>query len=249
MNDPRVEALYYLVKHSDSVDYASAEPIERETPAYTVRIADGRAEIVMKSDHVTADSARMEVEPFLRAWELTAALELGPGQFEFVYDRSKVVNRAIPATRLVEASWSVAIETAEARPSKYPDPPPSGIAIDEVVAQMSECYSQYRRSRRTLPDAANTCLTWLEKSGGGRSRAATRFAVAKTVLNKVGELAGEKGGTEARKAKGAGTEFTAAERQWLEQAIKRLILRAGEIAGNPSARFPQITMADLPPRA
>jgi hypothetical protein len=37
------------------------------------------------------------------------------------------------------------------------------------------------------------------------------------VLNKVGELAGEKGGTEARKAKGAETEFTAAERQWLEE--------------------------------
>ena len=204
----------------------------------------------MKSDHVTADSARMEVEPFLRAWGLTAALELGPGQFEFVYDRSKVVNRAsIPATRLVEGSCSCAIEITEARPSKYPDPPPSGIAIDEVVAQMSECYSQYRRSRRTFPDAANTCLTWLEKSGGGRSGAATRFAVAKTVLNKVGELAGEKGGTEARKAKGAGTEFTAAERQWLEEAIKRLILRAGEIAGNPSARLRQITMADLPPLA
>ena len=80
--------------------------------------------------------------------------------------------------------------------------------------------TQHHAGREYAPSLRESfiCLSPLgEKSGGGRSGAATRFAVAKTVLNKVGELAGEKGGTEARKAKGAETEFTAAERQWLEE--------------------------------
>jgi len=250
MSDPHVDALYYFVKHFDTVDYAGAEALEYETPGFTVRIAEGRADVAMTSHHATADRARKEVEPLLRALELTTALEFGPGQFEFVYDTAKIVDRAsTPETFGVVATSSFAIEIADAhiRRSKYPDPPPPSIAVDEVVAQMFECFRQYRASRRRLPDAANFCLTALEKSGGGRSGAATRFAVAKTVLNKAGQLADEKGGNEARKAKGAGAEFTAAERQWLEEAMKRLILRAAEIAGNPSASLPQITMADLPP--
>jgi hypothetical protein len=70
--------------------------------------------------------------------------------------------------------------------------------------------------------------------------------VSKKVLNKVSELAAERGGNEARKAKGAEAEFTAAEREWLEETMKRLIFRAAEIAGGPPAPLPHITMADLP---
>jgi hypothetical protein len=66
-------------------------------------------------------------------------------------------------------------------------------------------------------------------------------------LNRLGELAGEKGGEEARKARGASKPFTGAERQWLEEIVKRLIWRAAEIAGDPNALPQQITMDDLPP--
>jgi hypothetical protein len=101
--------------------------------------------------------------------------------------------------------------------------------------------------RRTLGTAANFCLTALEHySGGDRSAAAGRYSISKPVLNKLADLAAEKGGDEARKAGGANTPFTDAERRWLEEAMKRLILRAGEVATNPSTQLPQITMKDLP---
>jgi hypothetical protein len=52
---------------------------------------------------------------------------------------------------------------------------------------------------------------------------------------------------EARKAKAASDDFTAAERQWLTTLIPILIRRAAEVAFDRSASPPQITMADLPP--
>jgi hypothetical protein len=81
-----------------------------------------------------------------------------------------------------------------------------------------------------------------------RKRAAERFKVEFAVLKKLGELADNKGGRDARKTKGATAEFTGAERAWLEEAMKCLIRRAAQIAYDPTAALPQITMKDdLPP--
>jgi hypothetical protein len=111
---------------------------------------------------------------------------------------------------------------------------------------MFERFRLYRARGTTLADAANFCLTVLEGPAGGRKDTARRYTISETVLRTLGELAASKGGNEARKAKGAQAQFTPAERQWLEKAIKRLILRAADVACNPSASLPQITIADLP---
>ena len=105
-------------------------------------------------------------------------------------------------------------------------------------------------SRPSLGDAANYCLTELEKAAGGRKGghregAARRYSLEKKILDKIGELADGKGGSEARKAKGAEAEFSGAERQWLEEAMKRLIVRAAEVAGDPSASHQTITMGEF----
>jgi hypothetical protein len=83
-------------------------------------------------------------------------------------------------------------------------------------------------------------------SGRRRKGAASRYAVDRLILKKIGELAATKGGDSARKAQGANIPYTAAERHWLEVTMQRLILRAAEVAGDPSQNFAQITMADLP---
>jgi len=112
---------------------------------------------------------------------------------------------------------------------------------------MFDRFCRYHAGRTTLPDAANFCLPALELNAGGRKAAAGRYSVDMPILGKLGDLAANKGGAEARKADGAGAEFTPAEQQWLEETIKRLIRRAAEVAGGPSAPLPQITMACLPP--
>ena len=83
MNDPQIEALHYRVSHAAEVDYDKAGPLSCDTLGFTVRIQNGGAEGTMKTHHATAEAARAEVEPVLRAWELTAALQLRPGDFEF----------------------------------------------------------------------------------------------------------------------------------------------------------------------
>jgi hypothetical protein len=253
MNDPHIEALHYSVRHAKGVDYDNARPLDHDTPGFTVHIENGRAEITMKTHHATVDAARTEVEPSLRAWELTAALEFGPGDFRLVYDQAKIIDRnptpgivnvPVPGAAAFSAAGALGVHVGR---SKYPDPP-TGIARDATVDLMFERYCWYCTRRTTLADAVNFCMTVLEMSGGGRKGATKRFAVAKPVLDNAGKLAANKGGNEARKAKGAQAEFTAAERHWLEETMKRLILRAGEVAaGNAPASLPQITMADLPP--
>jgi hypothetical protein len=113
---------------------------------------------------------------------------------------------------------------------------------------MFDRYRRYHEDTATLADADYFCLTVLEmySSPRGRAGAAGYYAVAKPVLDKLGELTANKGGNEARKATGANTEFTTGERHWIEEAMKALILRAAEIAGGPSAPRHQITMANLP---
>jgi hypothetical protein len=93
MNDPHIEALHYSVRHAGDVDYDKANPLDHDTPGFTVRIENLRAEVRMKSHHATVEAASAEVEPFLRAWELTAALQFRPGDFEFAYDRATIVDR------------------------------------------------------------------------------------------------------------------------------------------------------------
>jgi hypothetical protein len=178
-------------------------------------------------------------------------LQYGPGEMRFIYDRSKLIDRnptpgAVHVDSALEVSWAGMSVNIAAGRDAYPDPP-SGIARDGYVDLMFARYCLYRENRTTLPDAANYCLTVLLGVAGGLDAASRRFAVSRPVLRKLGELAAKKGGNEARKFTGAQVGFTPAERRWLEKLLPLLIRRAAEVAFDPAASRPQITMADLPP--
>jgi hypothetical protein len=252
MNDPHVEALHYVVEHGDDVEYEKAPPLEHDTSDFVVRIENNRVRVTLISHYPTEADARAAVEPILRAWEIRTALEFGPGRFGFKFARSEIVDRQASAGahvlmagagRLTATGMVVRLRVGR---SKYPDPP-TDFAGDISVEYMFERYRLYFGGGTTLADAANFCLTVLETSAGGRTGAGKRYAIAKKVLSKLGELAAKKGGNEARKADGAQVAFSATERHWLEETMKRIILRAGEVAADPSVARPQIAMSNLPP--
>jgi hypothetical protein len=112
---------------------------------------------------------------------------------------------------------------------------------------MLDRYRMYHEKRTTLSDAVNFCLTVLELAAGGRKQAANQFGIALTILNNLGTLVAKKGGKEARKAKAAKSDYTLAEREWLEATLTAIIRRAAEVAHNSTLPHKQITMADLPP--
>jgi hypothetical protein len=247
MNDPHVVALFYNV-HADNVDYSKAPPLVHIEDAFEVRIEERRAEVRIKEHHSSVQSAQAAVEPFLRAWELGAALRLGPGELEFKYDKAEVIDRN-PVKGVLHAEAGMFVDVfMDAKLTvgrmSYPDPP-LDIARDVNVDLMFDRFCRYRQGKETLAGAANFCLTVLEIEQR-RPEAAKRYGFAKTVLDRLAVLAASKGGKDARKAKAAHDEFTPAERQWLEEVMKRIILRVAEVVRDDSKIMPQITMADFP---
>jgi len=83
---------------------------------------------------------------------------------------------------------------------------------------------------------------------GARKRAARHFRIDEKVLGKIGELSSKRGDERtARTAHEPGEKFqelTSVEKQWLEEAIPRVILRLGEHA--PSISLALISLGDLP---
>jgi hypothetical protein len=272
MNDPHVTALHYRIKHAPGVDFEKAAPLKHDKePGFSVRIENGKAEIVMKKVHRTVDSALAAVEPFLSAWELSWGLGHASDRFRFEFLWPDLIDRnPTPAHGVhfiqgrLGGAGSMRADNHHSR-AKYPNPP-QGLGWSDEVDLMFERYRRVSEQRTTLNDGANFCLTVLEFGAAGlpvtsparvrkrRQKAEAHFKIALPVLNKIGELAAEKGGrTESRKHEGARKPFTPAERAWLEKALKLLIRRAAEVAhdtgaaraGPKPSRSP-ITMADLP---
>ncbi len=129
--------------------------------------------------------------------------------------------------------------------SAYPQPP-TKVAMNADVVAMAHQYSQYREGKHTLAGMAYFCLTVLEQAAGNRSAIRDKFGIASTVIAALGRLTSERGGAEARKGKGRPHPFTADERNWIEQTTKRLIRRVAEIAHDPDAIAPLITLGHLP---
>jgi hypothetical protein len=104
MNDPHVAALYYGIKHAKGVDYDKAPELHCDQPEFTISVRNDRAEVTMKSHFASAEDARAKVEPFLRVWELTVALQLGPREFEFDYIGANVIDRNPPPGSIISGA-------------------------------------------------------------------------------------------------------------------------------------------------
>jgi hypothetical protein len=256
MNDPRVSVLVYRVRHDETVNYDKASPLAYETANFKVSVNGSDARFAMKEHFATVDQALEVVWPFIRQWEFAVALDRGPGEFELVFLDAVVEDRK-PTPSVVDVARQETVKVGDSFSpvlgrSSYPEPP-TNVAVDADVEAMALHYSRYRKRKETLAAMAYFCLTVLERAtgaprGGQRRRLAMqgKFGIEVTVANTLGDLTSEKGGAEARKDDGRSHEFTADERTWIEQATKRMIRRAAEVAYDPAAAASQITMGDLP---
>ena len=87
----------------------------------------------------------------------------------------------------------------------------------------------YLQGREPLASMAYFCLTMLEDKKD-RMTAARKYGIDREVLTKIAKLSSEKGGQEARKARGINRELTPSETRFLQKAIPALIRRAAEVA-------------------
>lgn len=249
MNDPHVSALLYRVKHDETVSYEKAKPLEYETDSFKVSVKDHEARFEMKEHFPEAEQAREVIEPFIRQWEFTTSLDQNPGEFELVFLDAVVEDRK-PTPGVVHlqgmaVACAIGSVSAIVGKSAYPQPP-TDVAMNADVEAMALRYSRYREGKDTLAGMAYFCLTVLEQAAGGRPAIPGMFGISRSVTDKLGHLTGEKGGAEARKGRGRSHEFTADERNWIDQTIKRLIRRVAEVAHDPDAAAQQITLGGLP---
>ena len=267
MNDPHVDALVFRIEHGPALAYSDdAPPIDREEPGFRVTLKDGTVRFELKEHYATKEEALERVRPYVRSWEMDAGLDRRPGDFRLEFQEAVVIDRhppaPIPGTISVSPSpirWRFTTGVPEVtltRPA-YPSPP-AGVTLnadDPNVKTMYDRLSGYYAGREPLPSMAYFYLTvFLSPFSGNRNvrrtAASAHYHIDKQVLDEIGDLSSEKGGPDsARKVGAMGSALSRKEERFLEAAVTAIIRRAAEVAQNPGAAFPPITLADLPGRS
>lgn len=255
MRDPHVVALRYRLETGPQLDLDNPPPVERELDAFIVRVDNGRLRVAMKDHFATVVAARLEVEPFLRSWEIKTALRYGPDAITFAFDGPEVIDRDPPppdATIVEPAAGAVAIApgctVVQFTRAEYPEPPDTFMASPDVVA-MWDRYEHFLAGKDDLlASVAWWCLVTIQGRNGGRQHAATRYAISDTVLETLARLAlgGDVKTARKRYPGQILRPHTSAEIAWMRCAIPRIIQRVGECAADLDAPWPEITMGDFP---
>jgi hypothetical protein len=256
MNDPHVVTLRYRLVPASSVDYESPPPVERTLERFDFRLADGVTVATMRGHFASEQDAREAVEPYLRAYELKAALIAGLTGLRFEFDRVDIIDRRPPLPgepQVVEATAAVACfascaAMAHVTSRRYPEPP-DGFRVSPDVQSLFDRYSGYRAGRELLTSMAYFCLTFVEKVVfAKREEAAKALGISSAVLRELGHLANVGDWRTARKASIAERrQHEPREVAWVEEAVRLLIQRMAEYAFDPAACREPLTMANLPP--
>ena len=244
MNDPHVVALFYNVKHSASVDYSKAEPLEHEEDNFSVRIENKEVCFTMKAHYATKEEAREAVREYIDNWEFTAGLRRGPSVFKLVYGKAEIEDRrpspAPPGvlSGCVELTGGLSggIVATGRVTEPYPPPPAPGLTISPDVQSMYDRFMGYRSGRDRLPSMAAFCLDVLQGSTGSKSpnkKVAEIYGIELAVIKKIARLSNNRGGPDARKRIGINSPLTPKETCFLEEAVKAMILQMAAHAYDP----------------
>jgi hypothetical protein len=255
MRDPHVVALRYRLEVGSQLDLDNPPPVERELDSFIVRVDKGHVRVEMRDHFATVVAARLEVEPFLRSWEIKAALRYGPDALTFAFDGPEIIDRdPFPPGTSADESVAGAMTMApgctvvQFTRAEYPEPPDFFVASPDVVA-MWDRYEHFLTGKGDLlTSVAWWCLATIQGRNGGRQFAAAKYAISDTVLETLARLAlvGDEKTARKRYAGQMLRPHTPVEIAWMRSAIPRIIQRVGECAADPNVPWPQITMEDFP---
>lgn len=262
MKEQYVKSLTYQVKSSEVITYADPPPLDIDTEIWTGRLESRLLTCHLKAHYGSVDDARKEVESYLRAWEIDAAIRQGKGSIGFVYESAIIIDLPPSAEAGAEVPVAVsenfrvgdtnALTITPVIRTSYP-PPPEDFRVSPDVETLWMRYEGYFDGKEPLEAMGYFCLTLIERmyGNGKRETVARNLSVEFEVLKRLGELTSTKGDiTTARKApqRGRWQPLTGTERSWMETVVRRLILRLGEYAGcdNPST-LAKVGMQDFPP--
>lgn len=259
MNDPEVVALNYVVKVREGVTFSDPPPLHHETSALRARLENGRLRIEPVAHYADAGAARASVEPFVRAWELDAALVSHRRDFWFEFENAEVRDRSPTPGPHMAAGSSVIKMTVSGTASflvkraAYPAPP-KGFVVTDQVRHLWDRYEASIDGREPATSAGYYCYTALTalappgtKKGARVSWVASALNVEDQILRTLSDLTNVGDHRSARKYSPKPRMHTGAEVNWLRMAIRALTHRLGEWEFDRDASLPQLTMSALPP--
>jgi hypothetical protein len=250
MRDPHVVELRYRVQYSNGVAFDEYSlPIERKCDSFRLCVTDEAATAQMKAHYAMENEAREVVEAFLRARVGDLRSRETRGNRPEVRLRGSRGYRPKSATYLRRGEFSAHTPGGSTDCSRAAFPDPKEFAVSPDVEVMWRSYESYLREHNRLLHMAYTCLTRLTSSVGGDKReAANKYRISRNVLTKLATLSTSGDEATARRwVPGRSPQaLTEQEIDWVENAVRMLILRAGQHAADPSREWPRITMAHLP---
>jgi len=250
MRDPHVETLYYTISSHEGISYKDPEPIRFSNHLAKFDLADGSLAVKPVEHFADEDTARQAVEPYLTSWEMNSDLTKDIGGIRFHFERSEIIDRDPPkpgeSVTIRPQAGSVMIMGAEVKlhvkRKEYPQPP-LAFSTTPAVEMGYRRWIRFREGKASLQSMSFFVLTLIQDAAGGRKKAASIFKIEKSILDNIGELSSTKGDRDtARKAAAASVELTPAEKQWLEDATRKLIYRMGQHASGTT--FDEITLSD-----
>jgi hypothetical protein len=250
MNDPHVVSLHYRLDESIGlVRYTNPFPVSWNTPIFNAELVDSKLTVKMNEHFASVSEAKGVVDQYLRRWEVEAALQRGLYELLFQYERADVIDREPSDTLPTDTSVRISHLSVETligihTRTSYPSPPTS-FQLTANVEMMWQRYRGYLAGREPLSSMAYFCLTVIESEAAGRKKASQKYNVHIKVLSKLGELTARQGDPATARKMGIATPMTDAERIWIEQTVRVLILRMGEY--DPQNPMSELTMRDLPP--
>lgn len=252
MRDPHVLSLYYTVSSHESISYNTPKPVHFTNNIGEFNLTAGHLEVKPIEHFADEASVRTVIEPFLKSWEMEADLTSYLGMIRFQFVRSEIIDRDPPkpgepinvhlrGTGGMVIGGSAIIHIGL---SKYPNPP-TKFTTGPTVELTYRRWCRFKEGKESLQSVSYFILTVIEDVAGGREQAANTFSIEKNVLGKIGKLSSTRGDANtARKAEATLVDLTPAEKQWLEEATRRLVYRIGEHASGGS--FNSLKFDDLP---
>jgi hypothetical protein len=158
MRDPHVVSLDYRLVAAETVTFSKlAAPVEAESDGFKVRLVEDSLVVEMLDHHASEESARAAVEPYLRAWEISHALQVGgQPEFSFEFVRAEVNDRDPPppgTPQTIELSGlvhsrAILSATVSVERGSLPAPPSTFVVNSDVetIAMVASLFKGWRTS-------------------------------------------------------------------------------------------------------
>ena len=235
MRDPHVISLLYQISSEGIVEYRNPDNLLFENHLGVFNLVDDKLMFKPHEHFSTEQDALYAIEPFLKSWEMEADLTSNIGTIRFTFEKSNIIDRNPPkAGESIKGEMHSSTKIAfglkaeiTAVMSKFPNPP-RNFGTSENVEMAYRRWLGYKNNSEPLQSMSYFVLTILLESAGGQKNAARSYNIDTAILRKLGELSSTKGdATTARKAGAVLNELTPQEKQWIEEAVKKMIYQMG----------------------